>query len=150
MAAPHPKPLAIRELEGFAGHHPINKDEPKFQKISYTPPPKNMAEQGKIVWNELMPVLTNCGVLTPADIPLFTRYCETTAKWRRALSIINEDGTSIVTKNGTLVVHPESKNFQNYSTQLLQMEIQLGMTPSSRTKVVALADNDTIKDDFDD
>lgn len=115
------KPLALRLLQGGGRKETLNLDQPIPAKSSAVPEPvAGMSEQGSAVWRTLAPVLF---WLTDADLPLFRRYCEGTAHFDHKLA--------------------EGKFDVNISRELKSIEMQIGMTPSARSKVQAPKDAPT-------
>jgi len=119
-----------------------------------------MTAEAKTHWRKLVKLLDAIGVLTRADLVLVERYCETLVQWRACRDFIKEKGMVYpvkkwnphkdngAEKNGTKrplggfeVVgfrdFPQVKNLTKLDTALLQHERELGLTPSSRTRLVA-------------
>ena len=78
-----PKPTALKLLQGNPGKGKLNVHEPK--------PPEGEANQhedisglAQKVWDELAPIASHMGTLTPADVASFTTLCELEATRRVA------------------------------------------------------------------
>ena len=143
------KPTVLRALEGFAGHQPINEKEPTPKLVSADlKPPKYLPKKAVEKWNELFPMLRNCGILSIGDVELFARYCDLFAYLCAMRDDIKKNGYTIVSAQGTVLQNPSMSNYRAICEQMLKIEIQLGMTPASRTKIQAISVDYKIKDDF--
>lgn len=147
MAGRRPKPTALRELNGNAGHRPANKAEPK-PHLGAAEPPEWLPESGRRFWHELEPMLLSMRVLTEADRPALVALAAVYAIWRRAFDVIWEEGTSYeaVTEHGTMMRRrPEATDEADAWRRFRSMLIEFGLTPAARSRVSASAGGE--KDD---
>ena len=177
MAGRPRKPAALKELQN--SHHPI-APEPEFPQnpnagLSSAPSWLKNKEARK-VWETVAPLLAGARVLTQADLMGLGRYCELFAQWIDCKDFINKNGmtfkvfkqvrkTEIVDDGdgGKKAVdfyesiqagpreYVEARNFKTLSKELLQIEVNFGLTPASRGKVsmVDKGDRDPAFDDSD-
>lgn len=154
LRGPQPKPTAIRELEGVKPS--TNRFEPKPPKISSVPAPDWLSEDGRRYWSRIIPMLANIGMLTEADLPLIERYCDFLADWKHCRDFLAKAGTICYPIKETVeVTDPETGEIKKVretrymqefphvakklkiSEHLLRIEQHFGMTPASRTRILA-------------
>jgi len=118
LRGPAPTPSSVLENRG-SWRAKINDKEPVPELLSKKYVPEFLSKAEKKIWKEVSARLINLGVLTELDWRLLERYCVTYNLWKRA------------------VRNPLSKHTEidAYATQLLKIEQQLGLTPSSRTRI---------------
>lgn len=124
-----PTPTAILEARG-SWRAKINKDEPIPNEISSAFVPDFLTDDEKVTWNDIAPQLINLRVMTNLDWRLLERYCVTYHKWKIA-----------VRKPGA-----KHSEIDTYASQLLRIEGQLGMTPSSRSSIKTAPKQEEKKD----
>lgn len=148
---PPPKPTAIRELEGNPSGRPFNKKEPKPKKVAVIEPPAWYSEQARIYWHRVVPILSQMGVLTEADLPLLERYCDFLADWKSCRDFLHNagqifypiyDGDKVDPNTGQRVLKymaelPHVSKKIRFSEHLLKIEMHFGMTPAARSRILA-------------
>jgi len=161
MAGPRPKPPALRELLGNAGHRakpkqkappalPLNAaaDLPGLQNPEATPtatkPPEFLNAAARRVWAIVAPPLQRLNFLAAADVVAFGRYCgwlaeyEALTKSTRRRKIVE----STAKKAGKM--DRLDKAFQArlmLDKRLQEYEDRFGMNPQARQAILArLAD----------
>ena len=170
-------PAALKELQN--GHNPIQA-EPEFPQAQNnglsSAPTWLKNKEARKVWETVAPLLGGARVLTQADLMALGRYCELFAQWIECKDFINRNGmtykvfkqvrkTEIVDdgNGGKKAVdfyesiqagtreYVEAKNFKTLSKELLNIEVNFGLTPASRGKValVGKGDRDPAFDDSD-
>ena len=95
--------------------------EPVYNGISNLRMPVGLGYHGKKIWNRLLPMLANQGVLTDADIAGFERYCFLWQAWKD------------LAKEKPLDINKLMKIESGFS----KLEQQFGLTPASRPNVKA-------------
>jgi len=98
-------------------------------------PPKHLSDDAKKCWKEVVKPLMTMGVLGPGDFKTLERYCVHWSRWRRANDLIEEHGAFEEDKDGRMVESSYSTAAYRADTALLKIEQQLGLTPSSRSRV---------------
>ena len=83
--------------------------------------PIGLGYHGKKIWNRLLPLLANQGVLTDADIAPFERYCFLWQAWKD------------LAKAKPLDINKLMKIESGFS----KLEQQFGLTPASRPNIKA-------------
>ena len=133
-----PLPTALKELEGDRGkgRRPLNKDEP-------TPPQDNvqcpewLMPEAKKEWERLAPSLMAMGILTEHDLEAFAGYCQAYARWKEAEEFMTQHGTIVKTKSGYWQQVPQVSIAQTYLKVMNRFAEQFGLTPASRSRIVA-------------
>jgi len=143
---PAPQPSIIKYLRGNPSREPLNENEPTPDLVGDIPPPDDLHERALRKWNEAYPVLRSMRVLTEADVELLARYCRLWHKfmenYEKALQYgdditvfeadpLNEGKVRI--KSSTVAAW--ATQYRTLGRELLRMEQEFGLTPSSRSQV---------------
>jgi len=134
-----PKPTALRLIEGNKGRKKINANEPKYKNALPDPPPI-LDETGLLEWERAGRILLDFRVLTEADYACFAAYCFSYQEWIRLCRIIREKELGAVIQkspNGMMMESAISTAASKYYKQMIKAAVELGLTPSSRTKISA-------------
>jgi P27 family predicted phage terminase small subunit len=132
-----PKPRAVRELDGNPGHRPL---PPKIDVPVGTTCPPWVSAGAKEEWKRLYKGLEHAGIITQADRAALAAYCVAYDDWRMARQAIKKwlakYGTfSYRTKSGTVKAIPEIAIARAAQEDMRRWAIELGATPSARTRV---------------
>lgn len=146
-----PKPTPSEQLKArgsWRGH--VNDAEPRYPAAdgggddtgAGAPPcPDWLDERAKAYWAELAPMLLNARVLKRPDVHALARYCQLLSRWRRCEEFIQKNGdTYPVRKDGEVVgvrEFPQVRRASDLAAQLVRLEAEFGLTPSSRSRVIA-------------
>lgn len=131
-----PTPTAIKELEGNPGKRPLNKSEPK--PVNKTPScPKWLEPEAKKEWRRLAKQMEQLGILTEVDVAAFAGYCQAYARWKEAEEFITQHGSIVKTPSGYWQQVPQVSIAQNYLKIMNRFAEQFGLTPSSRSRIIA-------------
>jgi P27 family predicted phage terminase small subunit len=131
-----PKPTAVKELEGNPGKRPLNELEPKPQKKA-PKCPTWLDVEAKKEWRRIAKQLEELGILTEVDMAAFAGYCEAYARWKQAEEFISKHGTIVKTPSGYWQQVPQVSIAQTYLKIMVKFCEQFGLTPSSRSRIVA-------------
>lgn len=137
---PKPKPTALRILEGNPSHRPLPKNEPKPESDKVRCPAW-LAADAKKEWRRLAPSLIAMGLLTNSDVQAFAAYCESYAAWKEASQYLHEHGSVFEMPSGYMAKAPQVSIAQTNLTLMKQFAGEFGLTPSSRTRIMAGTDN---------
>lgn len=152
MPGPPPKPTALLKLSGSWRADAREKHEPKPADGSPKMPDWLDAE-GKKAWKHLVPILERMRVLTEADGFALATLCETWSRYRRATTMLAKEGDTydVLGRDGQLL----QRNRSPYSAMQLELAIhvrrmlqEFGLTPSSRSRIVALPESKNGKTDL--
>lgn len=139
-----PKPTALKVLEGNPGKRPLNNKEPK-PKSKAPKCPSWLESEAKKEWRRMGNQLELLGVLTEVDMSAFSGYCQAYARWKEAEEFISKHGTIVKTPSGYWQQVPQVSIAQTYLKIMMKFCEQFGLTPSSRSRIIA----DKGSDDFD-
>ena len=115
------KPTALKLVQGNPGKRPLNKDEPQPTRV-YAPQPLDSL-------NEL-------------DLDALEIYCRNWVAMHEAITDLNERGKLLRTATGAPMWNPSWSQYKHSEQVCRSIMSEFGMTPSSRTSVVAVGDAD--------
>jgi len=158
LRGPPPKPSAIRQLEGDAGHKGLPKFEPQPTKLRSAEPPSRFSQRAKNYWYRLCPMLARLGLLTEADLIVLERYCDFLDEYEKCIEFLDKAGdicypiketvevtdpisgqTKKIERVKYLQPFPHVARKMRVSEHLLKIEQHFGMTPASRTRIMVEA-----------
>ena len=131
-----PKPTALKVLEGNPGGRPLNPNEPKPAKKAPRCPAW-LEDEAKKEWKRMGKTLEQMGLLTEMDMAAFAGYCQAYARWKEAEEFITQHGTMVRTPNGYLQQVPQVSIAQTYMKQMGKFATEFGLTPASRSRLIA-------------
>lgn len=137
---PGPKPTALKVIEGQRGHRTKKElerqhNEPKPRPILPDPPPY-LGELGLKRWNELLPELDYCGVITVVDGDILAGYCVAYQEICNLTEDLAINGrTYQVGTNGAHAARPEVAMLNRARDDLRRFGAELGIGAAARTKV---------------
>ena len=136
MAGRKPKPTAVKKLEGNPGKSKLNTKELVPAKGMPACPDWLMPEAKK-KWERLAKLMNQMGVLTEVDMAAFAAYCQSYARWREAQEHITSGGSTFETDKGYQQQTPWVGIANTNQKLMLQAASEFGLTPSSRSRIVA-------------
>ena len=131
-----PKPTALKRLEGNPGKRPLNELEP-------VPPsgtircPHHLLPEARKEWRRLAPILTQMGLLTPADAVPFEAYCTAYARWLEAQAEITRHGSIYKDNEGRIRPNPYIAIANQQLREIRSFAAEFGLTPSNRSAMIA-------------
>ena len=138
-----PKPTHLKVVNGSAAKHPdrVNKDEPKAPADA-PKMPDYLDAMAKRAFTRKCEQLRRLGILSSVDADLIENYAVTYSQYRRLLVVIKQTGgLTIVKREKKEVVevkrNPAAIDLHRCRAELLKMDAEMGLTPSSRTRVHA-------------
>ncbi len=139
MRGPAPKPTAWRRQEGNRGKRAWNHDEPiPPEGVPDCPPHLN--EAGREEWYRLVDALVEMRVVTMVDRAVLAAYCQAYGRWVEAEEKLKETPVLIRTPSGYVQQSPWL-TISNRQMELMgRYMAELGLTPASRSRIVALRD----------
>lgn len=140
-----PKPSAVKERSGALRKNPQrrNKEEPK--PTLGAPRKPAMVEADQIAsqeWDSLCDWLDDMGILAKADRALMISYVTTYSEWRKYFIHVRDHGVSVPTATGGVTTSPETHQYNKLSDRLLKLLVELGLTPSARSRLKATEPKD--------
>ena len=135
-----PTPTAIKELEGNQGKRALNDKEPKPVKKAPACP-KWLEDEAKKEWRRLAKQMEQLGILTQVDMAAFAGYCQAYARWKEAEEFITQHGSIVKTPSGYWQQVPQVSIAQTYLKIMNKFAEQFGLTPSSRSRIIASSES---------
>lgn len=136
---PKPVPTTLKLARG--SRRPINPDEPK-PRVSRPRCPSHLSDSAKAEWKRISPLLTREGLLTHLDGAALALYCEACGLWVEAKQKVAETSLVVTTEKGNVIQNPYVGIANKAAKQMLEILVEFGMTPSSRTRVTAVKEPD--------
>lgn len=144
MRGRKPKPRMLRLVGGNAGRRPLNEAEPA-PEAGIPDPPSALCKKGLAEWRRVAEPLYHAGILTKLDRAVLAAYCDSYARWREAAQVLTRmaaadpvtGGLVIRTSNGNVIQNPILGIANKARAETVRYAVELGMTPSARTRVKA-------------
>ena len=143
-----PTPTAIKELEGNPGKRPLNTKEPKPVKQAPSSP-KWLDPEAEKEWRRLAKQMEQIGILTEVDMAAFAGYCQAYARWKEAEEFITQHGSIVKTPSGYWQQVPQVSIAQTYLKIMNRFAEQFGLTPSSRSRIIAEDNSNSTVDEME-
>jgi len=149
-----PTPTHIKILRGTRKSR-VNDAEPS-PPPGLPEPPDHLDSLAKDEWARMVAILGHMGIISKAEGPALTLYCEAYSKWLRARGEIVKRGMVIERdivnskgrKTGTRLFANPAIAVEMATMRLMKdILVELGMTPSARSRIRAGRDNP--KDPFE-
>ena len=143
------KPTAIKILEGNPGKRKLNAYEPRPTKKA-PPCPTWLDKEARREWRRLAKSLEAMGVLTEADAAVFAAYCQAYGRWKQAESKITDGNLVFLTPSGYPQQNPYLSIAQQNMKLMHSFASEFGLTPASRSRIIAGSENSLSNDEMDD
>ena len=136
------KPAALKIIQGNRGKRPILADLEIPGQLP--PPPEGMEPEAVVEWTRVVGLMPP-GVFSPGDLGVLASYRQSYARWiaaERAITaktpkgVITNRGADGAVRSATL--SPFVVLSVKYQTAMLRAASELGLTPSSRTRLGGL------------
>ena len=137
MRGPKPIPSRLKALRGNPGQRRLNAREPKIPPTVPTPPAW-LGDEARKKWTEVAASLSQIGILTHVDADVLTLYCETWIEWKEATLAIRAHGLTVTTPTGDEKTSAYVLMRNKSLMQLRALAAELGLSPSSRSRVQTL------------
>ena len=98
---------------------------------------KWLEPEAKKEWRRLAKQMEAIGILTEVDMAAFAGYCQAYARWKEAEEFITQHGTIVKTPSGYWQQVPQVSIAQTYLKIMNRFAEQFGLTPSSRSRIIA-------------
>ena len=156
QSGPAPKPNELKAREGNAAGanlNPVGSPAVDYVDTTNIPEPPSFVDDitgARERWNKLVPALLLMGVFAKSDVAIVGRYCVSVELYSRAAKAIESDGLTMKYASGATQVSAALTAFSKLNDQCLKLEVQLGLTPSARTRVTTWGGNRPPKTPQDD
>jgi P27 family predicted phage terminase small subunit len=132
-----PQATATKKRAGNPGGRPLNALEPTVD-AGEPMAPEWLPAEAKAEWCRVMPILLKSGLVTHLERAILTSYCEAWATYVQASIDLSKYGAVMVSKKTGQPYQGPWINVQSAAErQLRACATELGMTPSSRSRVQA-------------
>ena len=133
---PAPQPTALKILRGNPGLRKLNEREAQPTKVKPRCP-SYLSAEAKREWRRVSKYLYDAGLLSAIDLDALAMYCDTVALWIEATQKRQEKGLVGTTVNGNLIQNPYLSIANRAKRDALRFMHEFGMTPSSRSRIIA-------------
>lgn len=141
MKGRKPKPTALKILSNNPGKRPLNKAEPKYPTLG-DKPPEFLGDIAQEEWRRVFPILSAAKVIKAPEAALLTAYCEAFETYQRAADMSRGKGFIVKAPNGCPMISPLFTVLSRARADMVRLMAELGITPSSRSRVQAEQDDD--------
>lgn len=137
---PKTAPTELKIIRG----NPRKENLNRRQALEPKSPPADLAAPAHLdgvaleTWNRRAPQLAAMRVLRQADLDTLERYCICAQCFRDAWLDVRASGMVASIDSGRRVANPAIAAMRGFHADLLQIEREFGLTPSSRSGMVAL------------
>ena len=125
-----------KKLRGETRPSRANEAEPQVVAAEPKRPPW-VKGRALVEWKVKVKQLAEAGMLTAIDDTALGLYCVAWAKVEKLIPLVESWGHTLVAANGGYVRNPDSVALVQAETALNRAMVELGITPSSRTRVKA-------------
>jgi len=137
-----PQPTQLRILRGNPGKRRINPAEPTPAPVdqAFDTPPLELAgdDRAAAEWRRVAPLLRHCRLITEAERGSLVALCQQWSRYLEAHDKIRELGLIIKRPKGIPMTNPYLPIADKALAHCQRLWIELGLTPSGRTKITAL------------
>lgn len=137
MATRGAKPKSTRAKELAGSRRPVNSNEPQ-PEVSLPDCPDHLPEMAQQEWDRVAPQLFDSGIMTALERAALTGYCESWAMYVEASVELQDNGAIARGQNGQPYQSPYVNVMSMALKQLKDWMVELGMTPSSRSRVTSV------------
>ncbi len=134
-----PKPSQEKKRTGNPGHRPINQDEPELTP-ALPECPAGFDDVARTEWQRVGILLVGAGVITLVDRGVLAAYCRSWSLFSEADREVQENGSMLVSAEAAVPYQsPWLHQLTAAAKAMVQYAAELGMTPSARSRVKAIA-----------
>lgn len=153
MAGRPAVPAKIKELRGTARRDRMPEKELEHEKLGkYPGPPENLSAANRKRWYEILAAADNMGYLSVIALPQLERYVIVQEVFNDAWEKCHDKNgnlKTVLSKGGVHRKNPYYSIMLETSTEMRQIEVQWGWTPSSQSKVSSRKEEEDEYDEFD-
>jgi len=135
-----PQPTALRVLRGNPGKRPLNTHEPVLPVSESLDLPPELLDDAAAAkeWTRLAPMLRDAGIVTDGEWAALVALCQQWSRYLEATSRIKLAGMVIKSPSGYPMPNPYIGIANHALSHCTKLWAELGLTPSSRSRVVAV------------
>ena len=135
MRGRRPHPTAVKLLRNNPGRRPLNPAEPQHEPVDPAVPALLTDPVAIDEWQRIVGALGR-GHVTLVDRGTLIGYCHFYGRWQQFELLAATHAPIIKTPSGRAVASPAIGMANKAFTQMLKAAVELGITPSSRARVV--------------
>ena len=152
MTGRKPLPSAIKKASGAFKKDPQRENKLEPKPLVGTPEMPADVKKCKVAaakFKEVCGLLRDMKVLTLTDVDHISRYSVAYANWISCVNQVRKNGIVILKANGDLARNPAAVEMHACEAELHKQAVELGLTPSSRTRLKVTEQSD-VDDPFSD
>lgn len=138
MRGRKPKPTKLKVIEGNRGKRPLNKNEPKPARGSLRPPSYLRGKVARAEWRFMVAEMDRVGIFTKLDRDVLACYCVAVERWIQAEDALREQVFTEQTTSGNRIQNPLVGVANRAMDLVRKFASELGMSPTSRTRLSTL------------
>lgn len=140
MRGRKPTPTALKLIRGNPGKRRLNHEEPEPPDLAPDVPAELSDQIARDEWtNRIVPAIET-GQITAADRAFAIAHCELWSTWRSQLADANRHPHVVSSgKQGYPIPNPARGMANKTLTMLVKVDAELGLSPSSRSRVKVTA-----------
>lgn len=135
MRGRKPLPTELKLAAGNPGKRTLNLNQPR--PAGPLSCPRALNKLARSEWHRVKRALGDQVALTAADRAALAIYCAAWARWVEAEDKVRILGEVVMTKSGNAIQNPYRSIASHAEKVMLQAAAEFGMTPSSRSRLVA-------------
>ena len=140
MAGRKPKPREVQIAEGRHLKNPGRFVDEVPETLSTEPQmPEHLDDRAQAEWQRLEEIMRAGGTWSATYQTAIEIYCETYSNYRRALDLVRATGQALrqTAADGQVEIkrNPYSVELHKYKEETIKLMTELGITPSSRSRV---------------
>ena len=151
MRGRKPKPTEVKKLAGNPGNRPLNAREPQMpsggEAFDAVPLELHHDLVASSEWERLAPMLRKARVATEADRASLMALCQQWSRYLEANGSVAKAGMVVRSPSGYPMPNPYIAISNKALTICVKLWTELGLTPSSRSRVIA-GDDESSADPF--
>ena len=128
-------PTAMKILTGNPGHRPLPANEPQHDPLSCSDCPPELTAAARAEWDRVAPMLIDRGQVTVVDRAVLAGYCAKYAQWQELEAAAVGEPFVLERKTGSMMPNPVHGMANRAMALWLKAAAEIGITPSSRTRV---------------
>ncbi len=136
------KPTALKLITGNPGNRALNEAEPEPVKVYEPDPPQGFSAVENAKWEQLCKQLVDCKVLTELDLDALELYVRNWCTMQDALADLAARGKLLRGPAGGPMWNPSWAEYKHCIRIIRSLQAEFGMTPASRSGIVASGGDD--------
>jgi P27 family predicted phage terminase small subunit len=138
---PKPRPTRLKLIDGVTNPRRLNLREPEYAPLDLSVVPDELVDEiARSEWTRIAPLLSVRGHVTAVDRSTLLAYCELYARWRRLEHEARVHPMIVRAPTGYPIPSPAVAMANRAFSLMLRAASELGITPSSRSRVSASGD----------